>query len=184
MALAQSWKLANGGACRSAYKVAKQRASPPTEPAKLKEEVKKANIRGRGGAGFPAGVKWGFLNPQPGRPASIWSSTRTRASPVRSKTAASWTSIRIVLIEGAIISCYAIGSHVAYIYVRGELAFSVNRLEEAIAEARQAGYRRGPTLSASSTRSRSTFTPVPARTSAVKKRRSSTRSRVGAGSPD
>ena len=60
----EGWKLSNAERA-GAYEVAK-RALTTRKPAELKEEVKKANIRGRGGAGFPAGVKWGFLNKQEG----------------------------------------------------------------------------------------------------------------------
>ncbi|MBW2508638.1 MAG: NADH-quinone oxidoreductase subunit F, partial [Deltaproteobacteria bacterium] len=62
--LGESWTLATAESA-GAYQVART-ALTTRKPAELKEEVKKANIRGRGGAGFPAGVKWGFLNPQEG----------------------------------------------------------------------------------------------------------------------
>ncbi|MGB5283702.1 MAG: NADH-quinone oxidoreductase subunit F, partial [Polyangiales bacterium] len=60
----ESWELANAERA-GAYRVARE-ALTTRKPAELKEEVKKANIRGRGGAGFPAGVKWGFLNRREG----------------------------------------------------------------------------------------------------------------------
>ncbi len=60
--LEEGWKLTNAERA-GAYEVARQ-ALTGRKPAELREEVKKANIRGRGGAGFPAGVKWGFLNPR------------------------------------------------------------------------------------------------------------------------
>ena len=60
----ESWKLANAERA-GAYEVARQ-ALTTRKPEELREQVKKANIRGRGGAGFPAGVKWGFLNRQEG----------------------------------------------------------------------------------------------------------------------
>ena len=62
--IAESWKLANVEPA-GAYEIARQ-ALTNRKPEELKEEVKKAKIRGRGGAGFPAGVKWGFLNPKVG----------------------------------------------------------------------------------------------------------------------
>ena len=133
----ESWKLANAESA-GAYEIARQ-ALTTRKPAELKEEVKKANIRGRGGAGFPAGVKWGFLNPQEGEQIYlVINADESEPGTFKDRSIMDLDPHR--LIEGAIISCYAIGAPVAYIYVRGELAFSINRLEEAIEEARGAGY--------------------------------------------
>jgi NADH-quinone oxidoreductase subunit F len=133
----ESWKLANAERA-GAYKVARQ-ALTSRPPAELREEVKKANIRGRGGAGFPAGVKWGFLNRREGeRIYLVINADESEPGTFKDRSIMDLDPHR--LIEGAIISCFAIDAHVAYIYVRGELAFSVSRLEQAIAEARQAGY--------------------------------------------
>jgi NADH-quinone oxidoreductase subunit F len=133
----EGWKLANAERA-GAYEVARQ-ALTTRQPADLKEQVKKANIRGRGGAGFPAGVKWGFLNPHDGeRVYLVINADESEPGTFKDRSIMDLDPHR--LIEGAIISCFAIDAHVAYIYVRGELAFSVARLEQAIAEARQAGY--------------------------------------------
>jgi NADH-quinone oxidoreductase subunit F len=133
----ESWTLANAERT-GAYEVAR-RALTTRTPAELKEEVKKANIRGRGGAGFPAGVKWGFLNPQKGdRVYLVINADESEPGTFKDRSIMDLDPHR--LMEGAIISCFAIGAHVAYIYVRGELALSAVRLETAIAEARQAGY--------------------------------------------
>jgi NADH-quinone oxidoreductase subunit F len=133
----ESWKLSQAEAA-GAYAVAKN-ALKNTEPSVLKEEVKKANIRGRGGAGFPAGVKWGFLNPGPGdKVYLVVNADESEPGTFKDRTIMDLDPHR--LIEGCILSCYAIGAHVAYIYVRGELAFSIGRLEAAVAEARAAGY--------------------------------------------
>jgi NADH-quinone oxidoreductase subunit F len=133
----ESWKLANAERV-GAYKVARQ-ALTSRQPAELREEVKKANIRGRGGAGFPAGVKWGFLNRREGeRIYLVINADESEPGTFKDRSIMDLDPHR--LVEGAIISCFAIDAHVAYIYVRGELAFSVSRLEQAIAEARQAGY--------------------------------------------
>ena len=135
--LAESWKLSNAEPA-GAYKVAREALSTRT-PAELKEEVKKANVRGRGGAGFPAGVKWGFLNPQEGEQIYlVINADESEPGTFKDRSIMDLDPHR--LVEGAIISCYAIGAPVAYIYVRGELAFSINRLEQALTEARQAGY--------------------------------------------
>ena len=94
---------------------------------------------GRGGAGFPAGVKWGFLNPQDGEQVYlVINADESEPGTFKDRSIMDLDPHR--LIEGAIISCYAIGAPIAYIYVRGELAFSLRRLEHAIAEARAAGY--------------------------------------------
>jgi NADH-quinone oxidoreductase subunit F len=121
-----------------AYQIARRVLTTMT-PDQVREEVKKANIRGRGGAGFPAGVKWGFLSPQSGdqiylvvnadesEPGTFKDRTLMESDPHR-------------LIEGCIVSCFAIRSHVAYIYVRGELKQCQARLNAAIAEAERKGY--------------------------------------------
>ena len=133
----ESWKLENLLAF-GAYDVARN-ALTTRSKAELKEEVKKANIRGRGGAGFPAGVKWGFLNPQPGDQIYlVINADESEPGTFKDRSIMDLDPHR--LIEGAIISSFAIDAHVAYIYVRGELAFSIGRLEQAIADARQAGY--------------------------------------------
>ncbi|TFH32426.1 MAG: NADH-quinone oxidoreductase subunit NuoF, partial [Myxococcales bacterium] len=135
--IAEGWKLANAERA-GAYRVARQ-ALTTRKPAELREEVKKANIRGRGGAGFPAGVKWGFLNRQEGEQIYlVINADESEPGTFKDRSIMDLDPHR--LVEGAIISCFAIDAHVTYIYVRGELAFSVNRLEEAIAEARRAGY--------------------------------------------
>ena len=136
-AIKESWKLSNAELA-GAYRVARH-ALNKIESAVLVDEVKKANIRGRGGAGFPAGVKWGFLNPQPGQQVYlVVNADESEPGTFKDRTLMDLDPHR--LIEGCIISCYAIGSHTAYLYVRGELRFSALRLEQAIAEARQAGY--------------------------------------------
>jgi NADH-quinone oxidoreductase subunit F len=108
-------------------------------PEQIHEEVKKSNIRGRGGAGFPAGVKWGFLNPGPDERVYL-AVNADESEPGTFKDRTIMEKDPHHLIEGCILSCYAIGAHVAYIYVRGELAFAIQRLEQAAAEARAKGY--------------------------------------------
>ena len=122
---------------QGAYKTARK-ALTMMQPDKLKEEVKAANIRGRGGAGFPAGVKWGFLpkdaetiylviNADEGEPGTFKDRQIMEKDPHR-------------LIEGCIISMYAIGANVTYIYVRCELVTAIRRLEAAVEECRKKGY--------------------------------------------
>ena len=102
-------------------------------------EAKKANIRGRGGAGFPMGVKWSFMKPHPTKPAYLVVNA-DEGEPGTHKDRTLMEQNPHACIEGCIIACYGIGAHVAYIYVRDELHLSKARLEGAIREARAKGY--------------------------------------------
>lgn len=120
-----------------AYQVARKAFA--MDPATITEQVKKSNIRGRGGAGFPTGVKWGFLNPRPNeRVYLVINADESEPGTFKDRTLMELDPHR--LIEGILISCYAINAPVCYIYVRGELPLSIARLENAIAEARAKGY--------------------------------------------
>jgi NADH-quinone oxidoreductase subunit F len=105
----------------------------------LIDEVKKANLRGRGGAGFPCGVKWSFMRPHPTKPAYlVVNADEGEPGTFKDRTIMELNPHSVV--EGCIIACYGIGAHAAYIYVRDELHLSKQRLWEAIKEARQKGY--------------------------------------------
>ncbi len=120
-----------------AYEVAKKAFS--MEPGAITEEVKKSNIRGRGGAGFPTGVKWSFLNPKPKeRVYLVINADESEPGTFKDRTLMELDPHR--LIEGIVITCHAINSACCYIYVRGELPLSIARLEHAIEEARAKGY--------------------------------------------
>ncbi len=107
----------------------------------LVDDMKAANIRGRGGAGFAMGVKWSFMpwppkaekphylviNADEGEPGTFKDRTIMEQNPH-------------AVVEGCIIGCYGIGAHTAYIYVRDELHLSKERLWGAIAEAKAKGY--------------------------------------------
>lgn len=102
-------------------------------------EAKKANIRGRGGAGFPMGVKWSFMKPHPTKPAYlVINADEGEPGTHKDRTLMEWNPHSVV--EGCIIGCYAIGAHVAYVYVRDELHLSKERLWGAIREAKAKGY--------------------------------------------
>lgn len=121
-----------------AYKIAR-RALMTMQPDKIKEEVKKASIRGRGGAGFPAGIKWGFVNPKEGEEVYlVINGDESEPGTFKDRTIMNQDPHR--LIEGILITCWAINAHVCYIYVRGELQHSIKFLDDAIAEARAKGY--------------------------------------------
>lgn len=103
------------------------------------EEVKASNLRGRGGAGFPAGVKWGFIpaesekdkflvvNADEGEPGTFKDRYIMQKDPHQ-------------LIEGCIITCLALGLRYAYIYIRGELKFAEDIIQDALAECYEKGY--------------------------------------------
>ncbi|MFO0678834.1 MAG: NADH-quinone oxidoreductase subunit NuoF [Polyangiaceae bacterium] len=103
------------------------------------EEAKKANIRGRGGAGFPMGVKWSFMRPHPTKPAYLVINA-DEGEPGTHKDRTIMELNPHSVVEGCIIGCYGIGAHAAYIYVRDELHLSKARLEGAIKEAYAKGY--------------------------------------------
>jgi len=102
-------------------------------------EAKKANIRGRGGAGFPMGVKWSFMRPHPTKPAYLVINA-DEGEPGTHKDRTIMELNPHSVIEGCMIGCYGIGAHVAYVYVRDELHLSKARLWAAIAEAKAKGY--------------------------------------------
>ena len=102
------------------------------------EEVKKAHVRGRGGAGFDCGVKWSFM-PQPGDQPHYLVVNADEGEPGTFKDRTIMERNPHALIEGCIIGCYAIGAHTAYVYVRHELHLAKARLEAAIEEARERG---------------------------------------------
>jgi NADH-quinone oxidoreductase subunit F len=107
-------------------------------PAEVMAEVNAANLRGRGGAGFPAGRKWSFL-PNDGRPRYLCVNG-DESEPGSFSNRMLIEENPHLLIEGTICSCYAIGAHLAVIYLRGEFYEGAAILERAIAEATAAGY--------------------------------------------
>lgn len=107
-------------------------------PADIVQTVKDAGLRGRGGAGFPTGVKWGFL------PKGVY--PRYLLCNCDESEPGTFNNHQIIdrnphqLIEGIAISAYAIEAHTAYIYIRGEFAAAARRLERAIAQAYERGF--------------------------------------------
>jgi NADH-quinone oxidoreductase subunit F len=106
--------------------------------------VKDSGLRGRGGAGFPTGMKWGFI-PQAGSGGSVGKPhylvvNADEGEPGTCKDLPLMTYDPHGLIEGAIIAAYAIRANRAYIYIRGEAVHAARRLRHAIAEAYAAGY--------------------------------------------
>ena len=104
--------------------------------ADIVEEVKKSGLRGRGGAGFPTGLKWSFIAKPEGVPRHLVCNA-DESEPGTFKDRYLMEFIPHLLIEGMIVSSFALGSNVSYIYIRGEYDWIATILEEAIAEARQ-----------------------------------------------
>ena len=109
------------------------------DPAAVVEEVKKSGLRGRGGAGFPTGMKWSFLAKPEGVPRYLVCNA-DESEPGTFKDRYLMEFLPHLLIEGLIVSSFALGSSRTYIYIRGEYAWIVEILEQAIAEAKQHGY--------------------------------------------
>jgi len=103
------------------------------------EIVKKSGLRGRGGAGFPTGIKWGSVPKDSPKPKYLVCNA-DEGEPGTFKDRSIIEKDPHQLIEGMIIASYAIGSHLAYIYIRGEFAFGAERLNQAIDEAYAKGY--------------------------------------------
>jgi NADH-quinone oxidoreductase subunit F len=120
------------------YKTARRILTEMTRD-QVVDEAKKANIRGRGGAGFPMGVKWGFMPKTSPKPMYL-AVNADESEPGTHKDRTIMELNPHSAVEGCIIACYGIGAHMAYIYVRDELHLSKYRLWGAIKEARQKGY--------------------------------------------
>jgi NADH-quinone oxidoreductase subunit F len=115
-----------------------RRAVKEMTSAQVVQLVKDAGLRGRGGAGFPTGVKWGFL------PAGVY--PRYLLCNADESEPGTFNNHQMIdrnphqIVEGIAISAYAIEAHTAYIYIRGEFAAGALKLEKAIAEARARGF--------------------------------------------
>jgi NADH-quinone oxidoreductase subunit F len=132
----RAWKLTNyeraGGytALRKALEM---------QPADLVTLVKDSGLRGRGGAGFPTGMKWSFIpqdNPKP----KYLVVNADESEPGTCKDIPLMLATPHTLVEGVIIAAYAIRANTAFIYVRGEVLHVVRRLQQAVGEAYSAGY--------------------------------------------
>ena len=108
-------------------------------PDAVVEEVKKSGLRGRGGAGFPAGMKWSFIDKKSGNPRYLVCNA-DESEPGTFKDRYLMSNSPHSLIEGMIVGSFALEAHRSYIYVRGEMLYVMRILEEAIAEAYAAGY--------------------------------------------
>ncbi|WP_316832308.1 NADH-quinone oxidoreductase subunit NuoF [Pedobacter aquatilis] len=116
-----------------------EKALKTLTPEDIVEEVKKSGLRGRGGAGFPTGMKWSFLA-KPEGVARYLVCNADESEPGTFKDRYLMTHIPHALIEGMIVSSFALGANTSYIYVRGEMMPQIRILEKAIAEAKAAGW--------------------------------------------
>jgi NADH-quinone oxidoreductase subunit F len=105
-------------------------------PDQVVEEVKAAGLRGRGGAGFPTGNKWGFIPKAPGAKYVAVNADESEPGTFKDRELMEVEPHRV--LEGVALCCYAIGAETAFIYIRGEYVEAANRLEAAIAEAEAA----------------------------------------------
>jgi NADH-quinone oxidoreductase subunit F len=108
-------------------------------PDPLIQMAKDSGLRGRGGAGFPTGLKWGFIPQGDGKPHYLVVNA-DESEPGACKDMPTMLANPHALIEGIVIACYAIRANQAFIYVRGEVLHVVRRLHHAVAEAYAAGY--------------------------------------------
>lgn len=116
-----------------------EKALKAMTPDEVVEEVKKSGLRGRGGAGFPAGMKWSFIDKKSGKPRHLVCNA-DESEPGTFKDRYLMEFIPHLLIEGMITSSFALGCNLSYIYIRGEYMWVYKILEKAINEARAAGW--------------------------------------------
>lgn len=116
-----------------------EKALKTMTPDAVTEEVKKSGLRGRGGAGFPAGMKWGFLAKPPGV-ARYLVCNADESEPGTFKDRYLMERIPHLLIEGMIAASYALGAATSFIYIRGEYFYVARILENAIEEAYKNGW--------------------------------------------
>lgn len=115
-----------------------KKALSSMSPDQIVEEVKTSGLRGRGGAGFPTGMKWSFLAKPEGVPRYLVCNA-DESEPGTFKDRYLMEHIPHILIEGMILSSFALGAHTSYIYIRGEYFYVARILENAIQEAYDAG---------------------------------------------
>ena len=109
------------------------------KPEQLIDEVKASGLRGRGGAGFPTGMKWSFVPKDSPKPRYVVCNA-DESEPGTFKDRLLIEKDPHAIIEGTLIAAYAIQAHIAFIYIRGELVFGAKILERAVEEAIQTGY--------------------------------------------
>ncbi|MFA9407445.1 MAG: NADH-quinone oxidoreductase subunit NuoF [Candidatus Dadabacteria bacterium] len=109
------------------------------DPDDIIDEIKKAGLRGRGGAGFPTGVKWSFIQRDSKKPIYLCCNA-DESEPGSFKDREILEQDPHQMLEGIMIACYTINSHKAYVYIRGEMPYGATIIEGAIKEAYDEGY--------------------------------------------
>jgi NADH-quinone oxidoreductase subunit F len=135
--LENSWDIdtyvANGG-----YQVWKKVLAGDLSPQEIIDEVKTSNIRGRGGAGFPTGLKWSFMNRKaPGDKFLLCNSDEGEPGTFKDRDIMRYNPHQ--LVEGMMIAAYVIGANRGYNYIRGEFWEPYKRFDNAVQQAREAG---------------------------------------------
>jgi len=116
-----------------------EKAVKTMSPDEVTEEVKKSGLRGRGGAGFPTGMKWSFIDKKSDKPRYLVCNG-DESEPGTFKDRYLMSKNPHALVEGMITSSYAIGAKRAYIYIRGEMIYVVRIIQKAIDEAYANGF--------------------------------------------
>ena len=133
-----NWRLKDYEA-RAGYQALKKILQDGIKPEDVIAEVKKSALRGRGGAGFPTGLKWSFMpRTLPGAKYLVCNSDEGEPGTYKDRDILRYNPH--MLIEGMIIGAYAMGIPVGYNYIHGEIWAEYERFEEALEEARAAGY--------------------------------------------
>ncbi len=122
---------------RGGYEVARNTLTS-MQPSAVIDEVKRSGLRGRGGAGFPTGVKWGFIPKDIFPKYLVCNADESEPGTFNNHEVIDYNPHQ--LIEGMIISGFAVGATTGYIYIRGEYAFGARVLEQAIREAYDRGF--------------------------------------------
>jgi len=124
---------------RGGYEVLTRILEQKTSPEEIIDEVKASGLRGRGGAGFPTGLKWSFISRNaPGEKYVVCNSDEGEPGTFKDRDILRYNPHQ--LIEGMIIAGYAIGANLGYNYIRGEFWEPYERFERALEEARKAGF--------------------------------------------
>jgi NADH-quinone oxidoreductase subunit F len=135
---ADGWRLKDYEA-RDGYKALRKILAEGLTPEQVIAEVKASGLRGRGGAGFPTGLKWSFMPRQfPGQKYLVCNSDEGEPGTFKDRDILRYNPH--IVIEGMAIAAYAMGITVGYNYIHGEIFETYERFEEALDEARAAGY--------------------------------------------
>jgi len=142
-----NWRLKDYES-RGGYEALKKILRENIPPEQVVAEVKKSALRGRGGAGFPTGLKWSFMPRQfPGQKYLVCNSDEGEPGTFKDRDILRYNPH--IVIEGMAIAAYSMGIAVGYNYIHGEIWETYERFEEALDEARAAGYLGGNILGSS-----------------------------------